>query len=260
MFGAIVGDIAGSAYERRGVPSKDFDLFPLGCRFTDDTVLTVAIADALITRRSYDVTIREYAKKNPYRGYGHRFFDWMGQPNAPAYNSFGNGSAMRVSPVAWYRQTLNEVEDEAIATAMPTHNHPEGIKGAKATAGAIFLARRGSSKADIRAYLENLGYLIRPLEEIKSSGYRFDSSCQGSVPEAMSAFLESTGYEDAIRNAISLNGDTDTQAAIAGSVAEAFYGGVPQSLKDKAMEYFVPSITPIALEFDAKYVVPSLQK
>jgi len=237
MIGAIAGDIIGSVYEGRPVKSKDFPLFSGHSRFTDDSVLTVALADALMSSRSYESLMREYYHRYPRAGYGGMFRKWAQNPHSGPYNSFGNGSAMRISPVGFAFDTLEEVLEKARSYTEITHNHPEGIKGAQATAAAIFMARKGCTKGDIRQYIESaFGYdLSRTLDEIRPL-YHFDVTCQGSVPEAIIAFLESVGYEDAVRNAVSLGGDSDTQACITGGIAQAFYGGVPAHIESGAME------------------------
>lgn len=238
MNGAIIGDIVGSIYEWNNIKSKDFPLFSPGCFFTDDTVMTLAIAEGLINGGSAEdfiAAIKKYGRLYPDSGYGGRFGSWLFSDNINPYNSWGNGSAMRVSPVAWAFDILSEVEKYAEISAAVTHNHPEGIKGAQATAAVIFLARKGKTKEEIKAYIENkYGYnLNRSLDEIRPN-YRFNESCQETVPEAIIAFLESVDFEDAIRNVISLGGDSDTLATITGSIAEAAYG-IPKEIKEKAL-------------------------
>ena len=237
MYGAIVGDIIGSIYEWKNIKTKDFPLFDEKCCFTDDTVMTIAVAEALMnggTSADYVAALKKYGNAYPRAGYGGGFRKWLGSDDAEPYMSWGNGSAMRVSPVAWWHDTLEEVEAAAQCSAAVTHNHAEGIKGAQATAAAIFLARKGHSKQAIRAHIEtDYGYdLSKTLDEIRP-GYTFDVSCQGSVPEAIIAFLESTSFEDAVRNAISIGGDSDTIAAIAGGIAEAAYG-IPEEILETA--------------------------
>lgn len=228
MLGAIAGDIVGSRFEHAGIKSKQFELFNRQSVFTDDTVHTIAVADSLLNKIPYDEKFREYFRYYPNAGYGGRFRRWARSPQPVPYGSYGNGSAMRVSPVAWYYDTLDKVLEEALHSAEMTHNHPEGIRGAQAVAGAVFIARQGADKSQIRNYIEDeFAYdLSRSLDEVRPA-YKFDVSCQGSVPFAILAFLESSDFEDALRNAISLGGDSDTQACIAGSLAEAYYGGVP---------------------------------
>jgi len=228
MIGAIAGDIIGSFYENFRTKQKDFRLFNPVSTFTDDTVLTVAVADAILTNSPYGPKIKSYARRHPLRGYGPRFLVWMATPGVEPYNSFGNGSAMRVSPVAHAFTSRDEVLSHAKQSAECTHNHPEGIKGAQATALAVFRARCGADKDSIRSELQQrFGYdLSRTINTIRPD-YQFDITCQGSVPEAIIAFLDSTCFEDAIRNAVSLGGDADTQACIAGAIAEAYYREIP---------------------------------
>lgn len=237
MLGALAGDIIGSVHEFRPLKTTDFALFVDGSRFTDDTVLTIAVADCLLTGASYIDKFHEYTRAYSDRGYGPGFRDWVESGSREPYNSWGNGAAMRVSPVGFALHTLDDVLLEAARSARVTHNHPEGIKGAQATAAAVFLGRQGKSKTEIREFIqERFGYdLNRRIDEIRPT-YAFDVSCQGSVPEAIIAFLDASDYEETIRLAISLGGDADTQACIAGGIAEAFYGGVPRSITEPAME------------------------
>lgn len=228
LYGTIFGDMAGSTYEFNSAKNYNFELFPKKSRFTDDTVMTLAIATWLMKDRTEETLIKEMqylGNKYPRAGYGGTFRMWLIDAHPEPYNSWGNGSAMRVSPCAWVAQSLEEAEELAKKSAEVTHNHPEGIKGAQSVAAAIFMARNGASKEDIKTYItEKYNYnLDRTVDEIKKSGYRFDVSCQGSVPEAIIAFLESENFEDCVRKAIWLGGDADTQAAIAGSIAEAYY-------------------------------------
>ena len=242
MYGAILGDIIGSPYEfDMGNKSKDFPLFSRKSTFTDDTVMTVAVAEALLnagkdadldTIRSAVVnSMQKWGKKYPYAGYGGRFRYWLTEKNPQPYGSWGNGSAMRVSAVGWLYDSLDRTLAVARATAEVTHNHPEGIKGAEATASAIFLARTGSTKSDIKTYIEGKFHydLSCTCDEIRPT-YQHVESCQQTVPEAITAFLEGDSFEDVIRTAVSLGGDCDTLTAIAGSIAEGFYG-VPEALK-----------------------------
>lgn len=246
MLGAIIGDMVGSPYEFhpwQGA-AEAFPLFSPLSRFTDDTVMTVAVARGLMQaygqeqacREAFIDAMHEYGHAYSRAGYGQRFFRWIVTGSRAPYNSFGNGSAMRVSPVGWACDSLEETERYAALSASVTHDHPEGIKGACATAAAIFLARDGAGRDAIRDYISlRYGYdLSRSLAEIRPS-YRHKESCQESVPEAIIAFLESRSFEEAVRNAVWLGGDSDTQAAIAGSIAEAFYGGVPQPMRDAAL-------------------------
>src|SRR3990172_9337297 len=237
MIGAIAGDIIGSVYERRPIKTKDFPLFDCRCRFTDDTVLTVAIADAILTGGSYLRSVLEIGRCYPDAGYSGTFRRWLFSENPEPYNSWGNGAAMRVSPVGFAFSTENEVLKQAAETAQISHNHPEGIKGAQATALAVFLGRTSCDKQQIRQEITGrFGYdLNRTVEEVRPT-YSFDVSCQGTVPEAIVAFLDSISYEDAVRNAVSLGGDSDTLACITGGIAEAFYGGVPDDIRQKVRE------------------------
>ena len=245
MLGAIIGDIVGSIYEWHNIKTKDFPLFGEKCCFTDDTVMTIAIAEGLMNGGSpddYIKAMKRLGKIYPKIGYGPHFQKWLSMDYYEPYNSWGNGSAMRVSPVGWYFDTLEETENAAEISAAVTHNHPEGIKGAQAAAAAIFLARNGKSKEEIKSYIEGkYGYnLKRTLDEIRPT-YEFDVSCMGTVPEAIIAFLESVDFEDAIRNAISLGGDSDTLAAITASIAEAAYG-IPETIKSRAGSLFEPPL------------------
>lgn len=233
MIGVIAGDVIGSVHEHGMGKSTDFPLFDPLCRFTDDTVLTVATAHAILTGMPYDVAYRDFGRRYPNAGYGGSFYDWLFADDPRPYNSWGNGSAMRVAPVGLAFDRVDDVLREAERSAAVTHNHAEGIKGAQATALAVFMARSGASKSQIREELaERFGYdLHRTIESIRP-GYRWDVSCQGSVPEAILAFLDSSDVEHAIRLAVSLGGDADTQAAIAGGIAEAYYSVVPEHVVD----------------------------
>ena len=232
MIGAIAGDIIGSVYEANPIKTTDFPLFRELSRFTDDTVLTVATAYTLINGVDYASVYRKFGRAYPRAGYGGTFINWLMIDDAPPYNSWGNGSAMRISPVGFAFETMTEVLQEAEKSAAVTHNHPEGIKGAQATALAVFLSRKGSKKVEIRqAISDKFEYdLNRSIEEIRPS-YFFDVSCQGSVPEAIIAFLESDDVESAIRLAVSLGGDSDTLACIAGGIAHAFYKIIPREME-----------------------------
>lgn len=241
MYGAILGDIIGSPFEfDRGDKTKDFKLFSRRSHFTDDSVMTLAVCEALL-KVGQDATVKEiedavissmqsWGRRYPHAGYGGYFRRWLTACHPEPYNSFGNGSAMRVSAAGWLYDSLEKTRTVAKATANVTHNHPEGIKGAEATASAIFMARNGSSKEEIKKYIEKEFHydLNRTLNEIRPD-YHMDETCQKTVPEAIIAFLEATDFEDAIRNAVSLGGDTDTLGAITGSIAEAYYG-IPEWL------------------------------
>lgn len=261
MYGAILGDIIGSPFEfDRGNKTKDFDLFTRGCQFTDDSVMTAAIAEALMavgsdaSRKEIEYAVisnmQNFGRKYPYAGYGGRFRFWLEKQDPKPYGSFGNGSAMRVSAVGWLYSTLERTREVAVYTAQVTHNHPEGIKGAEATASCIFLARNGANKKEIKDYvIREFGYdLNRTLDEIRPT-YHHVESCQQTVPEAIIAFLESENFEDAIRNAVSLGGDTDTLAAITGSIAEAFYG-IPSILKTECQNRVSEDILKVMQLFD----------
>jgi ADP-ribosylglycohydrolase len=237
MLGAIAGDYIGSRFEGRPVKTKEFTLFTPESSFTDDSVLTVAVADCLLNGKPYALTLKEYFRRYPGAGYGGSFLYWAASESAEPYNSFGNGSAMRVSAVGWLCRDENEVLREAEASASVTHNHPEGVKGAQAVALAVFLARLGRDKSVIRREIESrFGYdLSRSADSIRP-GYRFDVTCQGSVPQALVCFLEGTDFEDAVRTAVSLGGDSDTQACIAGAAAEAYFGGVPEHISGPVLQ------------------------
>jgi ADP-ribosylglycohydrolase len=250
MLGAMIGDIVGSVYEWNNIKTTDFILFKSTCFFTDDTVLTAATAKAIMTGKDYAQVYQDFSRRYPGRGYGGNFSHWINLEDPKPYQSWGNGSAMRVSPVGFAFNSIKEVLEEAFNSAAVTHNHPEGIKGAQSTALAILFARQGKSKAFIREEIAaRFGYdLVRTLDEIRPS-YSFDVSCQGSVPEAIIAFLESTSYEDAIRKAISLGGDSDTIACITGGIAEAFYGGVPEEIADAGRGYLPGEFLQILKDF-----------
>lgn len=236
MIGAVIGDIVGSVYEWNNIKTKEFPLFQDKCFFTDDTVMTIAVAEGLMNGGEKDDFIdamKKYGRMYPDAGYGGRFGSWLLTDSREPYHSSGNGAAMRTAAVGWWFDSLEETQAMAALAAGVTHDHPEGIKGAVSAAAAIFLARTGHSGAEIKEYVERkFGYdLSQTLDEIRP-GYRFSERCQDTVPQAMIAFLESTDFEDAIRNAISLGGDSDTLAAITGGIAKAAYG-VPRELKDK---------------------------
>ena len=261
MYGAILGDMIGSPYEfDRGNKSKDFPLFTAESQFTDDTVMTVAVAEALLDGPADEAgmkaqlveSMQKWGRRYPYAGYGGRFRHWLKSPDPQPYNSWGNGSAMRVSAVGWLFNDMDSVRRMARLTAEVTHNHPEGIKGAEATAAAIFLARSGHSKAEIKAYVEReFGYdLSRSCDEIRP-GYRHVESCQETVPEAITAFLEGESFEDVIRTAVSLGGDCDTLTCIAGSIAEGFYG-VPEELKRECEERLTPELVRVVARFNKR--------
>lgn len=255
MIGAIAGDIIGSVYESRPIKTKDFPLFNAQCRFTDDTVLTVAIADAILSGIPYVDSVRKIGRRHPGAGYGGSFYRWLFTEDAKAYNSWGNGSAMRVSPVGFAFSSEDEVLRQARLTAEITHNHPEGIKGAAATALAVFLARSGSGKDAIKKRITDLfDYdLNLSIDDIRPF-YGFDVSCQGTVPQAIIAFLDSNSYEDAVRNAISLGGDSDTLACITGGIAQAFYRSIPGEVSVKVRELLTPDLLEITDAFSVRFL------
>ena len=254
MIGAIAGDIIGSIYEYGGIKYKNFPLFDPRCCFTDDTVLTVALADSILTGTPYIDNLKTFFSWYPGSGYGLSFFHWARSSNSLPYNSWGNGAAMRISPVGYAYNDLDTALQKAKEFTEITHNHPEGIKGGQATALAVFLARTGYEKEAIRTKIKNIfGYnLDRTVDEIRPS-YSFDVSCQGTVPEAIIAFLDSDSYEDAIRNAVSLGGDTDTLACITGGIAQAFYGGVPKSIQAQVYNILDEKLGTITMKFMARY-------
>lgn len=250
MLGAIAGDIIGSIYEHRPIKTMDFPLFGPGCRFTDDTVLTVAVADCILSGASYAQKYEDYYYRYPNAGFGGAFQDWASSHDHRPYNSWGNGAAMRVSPIGFVFDDLQQVLAEAKKSAEVTHNHPEGIKGAQATATAVFLARTEVGKADIKRFVESsFGYdLSRTLDQIRPA-YSFDISCQGTVPQALTAFLESNDFEDAVRKAISLGGDSDTLACITGGIAEAFYKKVPDSITERVFKVLDEQLASVTQRF-----------
>lgn len=256
MLGAVIGDVIGSVFEFRNVKTTDFPLFCERSTFTDDTVLTVAVARAILTGEGYAESLRDFGKRYPDAGYGGMFKRWLKAAEPRPYESWGNGSAMRVSPVGLAFDTTEKVLAEARKTAEVTHNHPDGIKGAQATALAVFMARTGTEKDDIKKEITGrFEYdLARPLDEIRPS-YKFDSSCAGSVPQALTAFLESEDFEDAVRKAVSLGGDSDTIASIAGAVAQAFYKEVPEEIASNVRERLPEEFLEILDGFSDKYGV-----
>ena len=254
MIGAIAGDIIGSVYEWNRIKTKRFELFSPDSHFTDDSVLTIALADAILNNQDYGITMKSYYRRYPHAGYGGFFHRWARSRESEPYNSWGNGAAMRISPVGFAFRNLEEVLTKARQYTEITHNHPEGIKGAQATASAIFIARKTKVKKEIRDFIEkSFGYnLSMTLDEIRPT-YRFDESCQGTVPQAITAFLESEDFEDAMRNAISLGGDSDTLACITGGIAQAFYGGVPGPITQKVMEILDEDLRQITCKFIELY-------
>jgi ADP-ribosylglycohydrolase len=256
MFGAIAGDVIGSRYEWNRTKSPDFELFFEETTYTDDTVLTVAVAKALLDDLDYADTLRHFGRRYRGRGYGAMFAAWLESPEAGPYNSWGNGSAMRASPAGFARNSVEDVLDEARRTAEVTHDHPEGIKGAQATALAIYLARTGVSKDDIRRVIgRRFEYdLGRTVDEMRPT-YDFNESCQGTVPESIICFLESTDYESAIRLAVSMGGDADTMACITGGVAQAFYGEIPDRITREVERRLPDEFLEIVGRFESSFGV-----
>lgn len=254
MLGAIAGDVIGSIYERDGIKTSDFPLFGPHNRFTDDTVMTVAVAYAILEQTDYAAAMKQFGRKYPHAGYGGIFINWLFETEVRPYNSWGNGSAMRVSPIGFAFETIERVLAEAEHSAIVSHNHPEGIKGAQAAALAVFLARQGEDKVHLRKEISRrFGYnLTRTIEEIRPT-YRFDVSCQGSVPEAIIAFLDSNSYEEAVRLAVSLGGDSDTLACIAGSIAQAYYRNLPSDLVETVRLSLPSDLLAVVDRFNAKY-------
>jgi len=264
MLGAIIGDIVGSRFEFNNHKSKDFELFAKGCSVTDDSIMTLAIAKAILSCGGDWERLGENAvkymqmvgRKYPGCGFGGMFGEWVFDDNPKPYNSFGNGAAMRVSPCGFIAQSEDEVKLLARKVTEVTHNHPEGLKGAEATAVAVFLARNGAMKNEIKERIEKDYYALDfNLDGIRKS-YKFNETCQGTVPQAIMAFLESDSFEDAIRNAVSIGGDSDTLAAITGGIAEACYG-IPPDLKNKALGYLDNKLRDIYTEWENAVSTPS---
>lgn len=257
MFGAMIGDIVGSRYEFDRCENRSFPLFSPGCRFTDDTVMTVAVADALLRGEDFAAAMQRWGRRYPFAGYGGKFVRWLASPDPKPYGSWGNGAAMRVSPCGLAARSLEEALELAERSAAVSHDHPEGIRGAKAVAGAVYLAGTGGTREEIRGFIESGFYILdRTLDEIRP-GYAFDSSCRGSVPQAIQAFLESSDFEDALRNAVYLGGDSDTIGAITGSIAWAFYSREAgpsdrmKEIRDRAIGYLPEDILAVATDFSA---------
>ena len=267
MIGAIIGDIVGSRFEWHNHRSKDFNLLTHKCFFTDDSVMSLAVCDALMKCKADYSDLSEQAvhsmqdvgRPYPLCGYGGSFRRWLYSDNPMPYNSYGNGAAMRVSGCGYVGKTIDEVKQLSKAVTEVTHNHPEGLKGAEATAVAVFLARTGKSLIEIQDYIiQNyypLGFTLNSIRE----NYQFNETCQDTVPQALEAFFESTDFEDAIRNAISIGGDSDTLAAITGSVAEAYYG-VPTSIRKHALTFLDERLLRILLEFENRYPAKTEKK
>jgi ADP-ribosylglycohydrolase len=254
IIGAVIGDVIGSVFEWNNIKTTDFNLFNPKCDFTDDTVLTIAVADCILNKKDFAKTIWEYGRKYRGRGYGGSFRNWLQEDNLQPYGSFGNGSAMRASAVGFAFNDIETVMEVAKQSAEVTHNHPEGIKGAQATATAIFLARQGKSKQDIKDYItQTFDYnLDFTLDKIRPT-YKFDVTCQGSVPQAIVAFLESSDFENAIRLAISIGGDSDTIACITGGIASAFYKQIPTEIMDFVVDKLPSEYIEIMNKFDEHY-------
>lgn len=255
MLGSIAGDIIGSVYEHDAIKTTAFPLFQNNSIFTDDTVMTIATASSVMNNTSYAQSYKDFGRNYPGRGYGDRFHDWLQSDSLQPYNSWGNGSAMRVSPVGFAFETFEEVLEQAKQSAEVTHNHPEGVKGAQATALSIFLARKENDKETIRKEIsERFDYnLNRTVEQIRPN-YCFSESCQKTVPEAIIAFLDSNDYEHAIRLAVSLGGDSDTLACITGGIAEAYYKGVPEHISSEVMKIIPQEFVEIIEQFRTKYM------
>ena len=267
MLGAIIGDIAGSRFEWNNHKSKDFELMTYRCSVTDDSVMTLAVAKAIMQSRQNQTDLakeatacmRRYGRRYPDAGYGGKFTRWIHHPYPKPYNSFGNGAPMRVSPCAYAAKTMEEALELADKVTAVTHNHPEGMKGAEAVTAAIFMALHGKSIPEIRDHINRHYY---PMDFTLASfrdTYRFDVTCQGSVPQAIMAFLESEDFEDAVRNAVSLGGDSDTQAAIAGSIAEAYYG-IPSDIRELALTFLNAEMRGIVNRFEDRYGIPCLKE
>lgn len=260
MIGPIIGDIAGSRFESNNHRSKDFKFLHKKCEFTDDSVMTIALAQSILDcagdytdLRDHAIKrMREFGQRHYDAGYGEGFYNWLFRADPQPYNSCGNGAAMRVSAVGFAARTLEECKDMSRKVTDVTHNHPDGILGAEATAVAIFMARHGAAIPEIRKVFTEQYYPIDfTLDEIRPV-YPWGALCSNTVPQALEAFFESTGYEDAIRNAISIGGDSDTIGAITGGVAEAYYG-VPDDLREEAMGYLTPDLKEVILAFEAVY-------
>lgn len=259
MYGAILGDIIGSPYEfDRSGKTKDFPLFIPKSRYTDDSVMTIAVAEALLDtwgkdtvelRKALVFSMQKWGRRYPLAGFGGRFSEWLFERNPHPYNSWGNGSAMRVSAVGWLYETMEETRQIAKETALVTHNHPEGIKGAEATASVIWAARNHWPKSKIRKYVEKEFYPLKKTCDQIRPDYHFDVSCQGTVPQAITAFLEGESFEDVIRTAVSLGGDCDTLTCIAGGMAEAFYG-VPEEFKTECRKRIEPDMKKMLDRFE----------
>lgn len=257
MLGAIVGDIVGSVHEFHPAPPEDFELFAMAASFTDDTVHCVAIAEVLLDGGDYASSLRKWSRRYPGAGYGMMFASWMALDDAPAYGSYGNGSAMRVAPVGWAVDGLDAVLAEAKRSAEVTHSHAEGIRGAQAIAGSIHLARNGATKRDLLEFVSGrIRYDCSPTLAERRPRHRMDETCNGTVPVAITAVLESHDFESALRNAVGMGGDADTLGCIAGALAEALYGGVPRSIRETALTRLTPDLRAVVDRFCERYPVP----
>jgi ADP-ribosylglycohydrolase len=254
MIGAIAGDIIGSVFEQHPIKTTDFQLFSSHSCFTDDTVLTVAVADSILSNIDYAVSLKTFGRKYPYAGYGLSFFHWLQSEENTPYNSWGNGAAMRVSPVGFAYNSIDSVLIEAKKSAAVTHNHPEGIRGAQAIALAVYLARTDHTKSEIKTEISDRFHydLSRSIDNIRPD-YRFDISCQGTVPEAITAFLESENWEDAVRKAISLGGDSDTIGCITGAISQGFYKSIPRKIVASVKKRLPADFLTIIQEFNRRF-------
>lgn len=260
MLGALIGDIVGSRFEWHNIKSKEFELFTPKCSPTDDSIMSLAIAKAIVECRGDYLSLganavkymREIGRHYPYCGYGGMFSRWMYSDNPQPYNSFGNGSAMRVSACGFAAASLEEAVSMSKAVTEVTHNHPEGIKGAEAAVAAIYMARTGSGIDEIRSYINDNYYPMDFTLDSIRAGYRFNETCQETVPQAITAFLESESFEDAIRCAISIGGDSDTLAAITGGIAEAYYG-IPDDIRSRALSFLDSRELALLNEFEDKF-------
>lgn len=258
MIGAIAGDIIGSVYEHAPVKTKAFELFAPGSRFTDDSVLTVAVAQAILGDGDYRRWVHAIGRRYPDAGYGAAFRDWLHAADPAPYGSWGNGAAMRVSPVGFAFDCVARVLEEAERSAVISHDHPEAVKGAQASALAVFLARTTGDREVIRHEIATrFGYDLQRTVAAIRPGYGFEVSCQHSVPEAIIAFLDADCWEDAVRNAVSLGGDADTQACIAGAIAEAFYGAVPEAIRRQAEQCLPADLLAIVTAFRERFLPPA---
>ena len=259
LYGAIIGDIVGSVYEFHNLKSKNFPFMTERCYITDDSCMTIAVASAIKQWKESGGDLSQIAAESmrlignryPDKGYGGMFWQWLNDPTMGPYNSWGNGAAMRVSAAGWLGESISEVKRISYMVTSPTHDHIEGIKGAESTAIAVFMARTGHSKEDIEAYIRQNYYPFCDCVEYLQEDYGWEGSCQGTVPQALQCFFESIDFEDAIRNAISIGGDSDTIGAITGAVAGAYYG-VPAELKERARKYIPEDLLEIVNQFESK--------